>query len=122
MATQNDYSRSFTVQTPMSAYIRVTVSSNGSIQPSGTEQGQGILQADVLGLSYESPKVRFYGTGSCQIAVTGNGTTAITPGCSLYTTGASGYVCASPGTNLWGVALTSSGTNTGSVIEALPAF
>ena len=124
MATQNDFTRGFTVFTAMSAYIRVTVSSNGSIQASGLEQGQGVLQQDVQGLSWEVAKVRFYGVGSMQVAVTGNGTTAITVGCSLYTT-ANGYVCASAAASnglLWGVALQGSGTNTGAVIEAVPVF
>ena len=121
MATQNDFTRGFTVGTAMSAFIRVTVTANGSIIPSQAEQGQGVLQADCLGLTYEVVKVRFYGVGSVQVAVTGNGTTAITPGVSLYTT-ANGYVCASPGTNLWGIALQGSGLNTGAVIEAVPAF
>jgi hypothetical protein len=121
MATSNDFSRGFTVNTAMSAFIRVTVSLNGAIGPSGAEQGQGVLQQDVAGNSYDVPKVRFFGTGSCQIAVTGNGTTAITPGATLGTT-LLGYVCVSPYTNVWGIALQGSGTNTGSVIEALPAF
>lgn len=105
----------------MSAFIRVTVTADGSIIPSQGEQWQGILQEDVLGLSYETPQVRLNGTGSSIVAVTGNGTTAITPGASLYTT-ANGYVCASPGVNLWGIALQGSGTTTGVAIEAIPAF
>lgn len=123
MATQNDFHRGFTVNTAMSAFIRVTVSSNGAIGPSGAEQGQGVIQQDVTGISSynEVAKVRFYGTGSVQIAVTGNGTTAITPGATLGTT-LLGYVCVSPYTNVWGIALQGSGTNTGSVIEAVPAF
>jgi len=123
MATQNDFTRGFTVNTAMSAFIRVTVSANGAIGPSGGEQGQGVLQSDVQGLSFEIPKVRFNGVGSMQVAVTGNGTTAITPGASLYTT-ANGYLCVSAmtGVLLWGVALQGSGTNTGAVIEALPSF
>ena len=121
MATQYDFSRGFTVSSAMSAFIRVTVTANGTIIPSQGEQGQGVLQQDVAGNSYEVAKVRFNGAGSMQVAVTGNATTAITPGCSLYTT-ANGYVCASPGVTLWGIALQGSGTNTGAVIEAVPAF
>ena len=121
MATSSDFTRGFTVNTAMSAFIRVTISSNGAIGPSGAEQGAGVLQQDVQGLSWEVAKVRFYGTGSCQVAVTGNGTTAITPGATLGTT-LLGYVCVSPYTNVWGVAVQGSGTNTGSVIEALPVF
>lgn len=123
MATQNDFTRGFTVNTAMSAFIRVTVSANGAIGASGIEQGQGILQQDVAGNSYDVPKVRFYGVGTMQVAVTGNSTIALTPGASLYTT-AGGYVCATiyGSVNLWGIALQGSGTNTGAVIEAIPAF
>ena len=123
MATQNDFTRGFTVGTAMSAFIRVTITANGSIVPSGGEQGSGVLQQDVLGQSFEVAKVRFNGVGTSQVAVTGNGTTAITPGASLYTT-AGGYLCASAATGvlLWGIALQGSGTNTGAVIEVAPAF
>lgn len=121
MATQNDFTRGFTVNTAMSAFIRVTVSANGAIEPSGAEQGQGVIQQDVAGNTFDVAKVRFYGTGSVQVAVTGNGTTAITPGATLGTT-LLGYVCVSPYTNVWGIALQGSGTTTGAVIEAVPSF
>ena len=121
MSLQFDFTRTFTVGTAMSAFIRVTITANGSIVPSQGEQGQGILQQDVQGLSWENAKVRLNGVGSSIVAVTGNATTAITPGASLYTT-ANGYVCASPGTNLWGIAATGSSNATGSVIEAIPSF
>ena len=121
MATYNDVTRGFTPNTAMSAYIRVTVSANGAINPSAGEIGAGILLEDTAGNSYEVPKVRFANSGSCPVAVTGNGTTAITPGASIGTT-ANGYLCASPFTNFWGVALQGSGTTTGAVIEALELY
>lgn len=121
MATQNDFTRGFTVNTAMSAFVRVTVSANGAIGPSGGEQGNGVIQQDVSGAVYDIGKVRFFGTGSIQVAVTGNGSVAITPGATLGTT-ANGYLCVSPYTLAFGVALQGSGTNTGAVIEVLPTF
>jgi hypothetical protein len=77
MATQNDFSRAFPVNTAMSAFRRVSLSSNGGLGYSqATEAGVGVLQDDVLGLAYENPKVRFYGTGSVMVAVTGGPATA----------------------------------------------
>ncbi len=105
----------------MSAYTRVTISNNGAIGPSGVEIEVGVLQEDVLGMSYETPKVRFQQIGTCAVAVTGNGVTAITPGACIGTT-ANGYLCASPYGNYWGVALQGSGTTTGAVIEAIALF
>lgn len=71
MATQNDFSRSFQVNAAMSAFLRVSVSSNGKIGLAGTEAGIGVLQEDCTSNSYENPKVRFYGTGSFKCAATG---------------------------------------------------
>lgn len=118
MATQNDFSRAFTVSTAMSAFLRVSVSGDGSLRVAGTEFGIGILQEDVLGAAYETPKVRFPQAASSMIQVTG--ATAVTPGASLYTV-AGGYV-AITGTTLWGQCLQGSGGTNPVIIEAVATY
>lgn len=119
MSTQNDFSRSFTVNAAMSAFRRVTVSANGSIGYAAiNEAGIGVLQQDTTANSYENPKVRFYTTGSFKVSATGGLVTAgntlyaVTNGQVAVTNGATGGVAV-------GIAL-ESGNYTGEWIEAAP--
>ena len=121
MATQNDFSRAFPASVPMSAWRRVSCTSTGAIAyANATDPGVGVLQEDVLGgTTYENPKVRFYGTGSVMVAVTGG---VATPGNTAYTA-VTGYVSAatSSGSITFGIFLTAATPN-GTVAEVLPAL
>lgn len=120
MATQNDFSRSFPVNSAMSHGYRVSVSSNGAIGLStATDYGVGVLQQDAQGASFESPKVRFYYTGSSDIAVTAVTAYPITPGSIVFL--AAGGMVAQTGSLTFGVALESPVEN-GDLIEVVPNF
>lgn len=72
MSTQNDFTRSFGVNAAMSAGLRVSVSSNGKIGLAGrTDPGVGVLQQDCTNDTWQTPKVRFWGTGSVGVIATG---------------------------------------------------
>lgn len=121
MSTQNDFTRSFQVNTPMSAWRRVQMSSNGFLDLGALGViGVGILQEDTNANTYENPKVRLYGTGTAQMAVSG---APVAAGNSLYAiTG--GYVAPTSGGvggQIVGIALEST-LNNGDVIEVLPQF
>jgi hypothetical protein len=77
MSTQNDFSRSFALNSAMSAGRRVAISNNGKLDPAGVGvAGIGVLQEDGTTDSWCNPKVRFYGTGSVGILGTGAPATA----------------------------------------------
>ena len=115
MATQNDFSRSYSVNAAMSAFVRVAVSSNGRIGPAGLGVvGVGMLQEDTTAGTYENPKVRFYGTGSARAAVTG---CPITASAVLFCL-ANGLAGPAGGTVSYGYALENAATN-GQVIEVV---
>jgi len=115
MATQNDFSRSFTVNAAMSAFARVAISSNGSIGLAGAGVvGVGVLQEDTTANSYENPKVRLYGAGTCRIAVTA---VPVTIGDVMFCV-TNGLVANTGGTVSFGYALGSAATN-GQIIEVV---
>lgn len=119
MATYNDFSRSFTVNAAMSAGARVALSSNGSIGLAGAAiVGIGVLQRDTTAGSYENPAVRFYGTGSVAVAVTG---APATVGDTLYclANGQVGPTNSATNGIQWGTLLESYSTN-GVLAETLP--
>jgi len=77
MSTQNTFTRSFQVNSAMSAFYRVTVSTNGKIGLAGVDVlGIGILQEDCTSNSYENPSVRLWGGGTFKCAITGSSVTA----------------------------------------------
>lgn len=122
MSTYNDFSRSFTVNAAMSAGVRVALSSNGSIGLAGDRiLGLGVLQRDTTAGSYENPKVRFFGTGSVSVAVTGGPATV---GDKLFclALGQVGPTSAAAGNGIqFGILLESySAAQNGSLAEALP--
>ena len=120
MSTQNDFTRSYKSNAAISAYTRVSVSANGSIQVAGTgNPGVGIIQNDITSNSYENAKVRMYGTGSFQILATGAPGTA---GDTVYFVGLGKVDVASGGTP-WVSAgsLAASYTSNGAVVEVIPA-
>ena len=99
----------------MSAFRRVAMSSNGAIDyAAATVVGVGVLQQDVTAASYFTPQVRFYGTGSCLVAVTA---VPCTIGDTMFCA-ANGAV-ASTGTITIGRTRTTSSTN-GDLIELVP--
>lgn len=115
MATQNDFTRAFGVNSAMSGFRRVALSSNGSVGYAATAVvGIGVLQQDVAGNSWDTPQVRFYTHGSFICSVTG---VPVTIGDTLYA-GATGQV-ASTGTVTIGLAGTNAATN-GDIIEVYP--
>ena len=115
MATTNDFSRSFGVNAALSAFRRVRVSSNGSIDYAlSTEMGVGVVQQDVTNQSYYTPQVRFYGTGTVMVSVTA---VPVTIGDTIFA--ASNGQVSSTGTVTAGKTLTSAATN-GDWIELVP--
>ena len=97
MSIQNNFIRSFQVNAAMSAFYRVTVSSNGKLDLAGVDVlGIGILQEDCTANTYETPAVRLWGTGTFKCAVTGNSITAgntliaVTGGLAALTNGLAG--------------------------------
>lgn len=119
MSTQNDFSRSFKVNAAMSAFVRVSVSSNGKLDVAATDiAGVGILQEDTTSDSYQNPKIRFYGTGSCKMSGTGAPATA---GDLVYFL-AAGQVGPASGGTPWVSAgtLLESYTVNGSIVEVVP--
>lgn len=120
--TYNDFTRSFTVNAAMSAGDRVALSSNGSIGRAGDRVlGIGVLDRDCSANAYEQPKVRFFGTGSVGIAVTGGPATA---GDKMYclATGQVGPTSAAAGNGVqFGILLQSySAGDNGALAEVLP--
>lgn len=120
MSTQNDFSRSFTANTAMSAFRRVAVSSNGALDLGANNAlGIGILQQDTAAQSYENPKVRFYTTGSFKVSATGG---SITAGNTLYavTSGQVAVTNGGTGGTVVGIALETGSYTAGEWIEAAP--
>ena len=120
MATQNDFFRSFPVNSAMSANRRVAVDVNGAIGYAGaTALGVGILQEDVAGNAYETPSVRLFGTGTVKVA-----TGALVTCADSLILAANGLVTPKGAvTNgvTFGTALTSASAS-GQLIEAVPLF
>ena len=121
MASQNNFSRSFTVNAAMSAGSVVALSSNASIGLNAINQpGIGVLQDDCTANSYENPKVRLYGTGTSKVSVTG---TPLTAGDTLYTV-TNGQVAGTNGATggqKFGILLETTGASAnGQLFEALP--
>ena len=113
MATQNDFSRSFTVNAAMSAFARVAVSNNKSIGLAAIGVvGVGVLQEDCTSGAYENPKVRLYGNGTVKIAVTA---VPVTAGDVLFCV-TNGLVANTGGTVSFGYALENAATN-GQIVE-----
>jgi hypothetical protein len=115
MATTNDFTRSFSVNAALSAFRRVAVSNNGSIDYANNGiLGVGILQQDVTNDSFYTPSVRFYSVGTYMCAVT---SVPVTIGDTVYAA-VNGYV-SSTGTVVAGRTLTSASVN-GTWIEVIP--
>ena len=97
----------------MSAFVRVAVSSNKSIGLADAGVvGVGMLQEDCTANSFENPKVRMFGFGSCRASVTA---CPVTAGSVLFcVTG--GQAAPAGGTVSYGYALENAATN-GQVIE-----
>lgn len=77
MATQTNSVRSFQVNAAMSAFYRVTVSSNGKLDLAGVDVlGIGVLMEDCTANTYENPAVQLWGTGTFKVVATGNSITA----------------------------------------------
>jgi hypothetical protein len=122
MATYNDFTRSFQVNAAISAGSRVALSHNGSIGVAGDRVlGIGVIDRDCSAAAYENPKVRFYGTGSVGVAVTGGPATA---GDKMYclATGQVGPTSAAAGNGIqFGILLQSySAGDNGTIAEVLP--
>lgn len=120
MSTQNNFSRSFTANTAMSAFRRVAVSANGAIGLAAiNELGIGILQEDTAAQSYENPKVRFYSTGSFKCSATGG---LVTAGNTLYavTNGQVAVTNGGTGGTVVGIALENGSYTAGEWIEIAP--
>lgn len=122
MGTYNDFSRSFQVNAAMSAGARVALSSNGKIGLAGDRVlGLGVLERDTSANAYENPKVRFFGTGSALVAVTGGPATV---GDKVYclANGQVGPTSAAAGNGIqFGLLLESyAAADNGSIAEVLP--
>ena len=96
MASQNDNSfHAFQASGAISAFIAVSVQSDGTITPSAgnADKGIGITQQDIASLGYGSVKL-WTGSGTFMIQATGN---AVTAGTS-YAIVTGGYASAVNGT------------------------
>lgn len=78
MSAQNDFSRSFQVNAAMSRGTVVACSPNGKLTAALCDSSTtiGVLQDDCTSNTYENPKVRLWGAGTAQIAITGAPLTA----------------------------------------------
>jgi hypothetical protein len=78
MSSQNNFSDSYRVNAAMSRGRVVALSSNAKIDLAGCDETRaiGVLQEDVSAEAYENAPVRFLGTGSVMVAVTGTPLTA----------------------------------------------
>lgn len=123
MATTNDFTRGFQTNTALSAFFRVSISTNGYLSgyAGQSNYGVGILLQDLQGQSWEVAKVRLIGTGTQLCSVTANVTTPITFGTQLYLAAGGQLSTTGASTALYGVALQNS-SSLGDVIEVLPMF
>ena len=73
MSSQNNFSDSYQVNAAMSRGRVVALSSNGKIGLAACDETRaiGVLQEDVTDGAFENAPVRFLGTGSVMVAVTG---------------------------------------------------
>ena len=122
--SQNNFSRSFQVAAAMSRGRVVAVQTTGKIDLAACDETKavGVLQEDVTAGAYENAPVRFLGTGSVMVAVTGTPLTAgdimvlCTNGFVSVTNGRAGDTGVKIGVLLESVAA----SNNGVLAEVLP--
>lgn len=109
----------------MSAGRLVALSNNGKLDLNAINSNYtviGVLQEDCTSGTYENPKVRLLGTGTCKVSITG---TPLTTGDALYTVTSgqlAGTIGATGGTIFAVLEETTGASTNGQLFEVRPVL